>query len=59
MTNSPEWYDAVAKAISKRDRALKGIERWQKALEEAQTEIAGLAAQGEAVQAQEPDPVQE
>lgn len=47
MTNSPGWYDAVAVEIGKRDRALKGIARWQKALDEAEAEIADLKAQGE------------
>lgn len=46
MTNSPEWYEAVALEIGKRDRALKGIARWQKALEAAEAEIADLKAEG-------------
>lgn len=60
MTNSPEWYELVAKAFTRRDRALAGIKRWQEALAEAEMEIADLTATtAELVQVNGPEQVQE
>lgn len=60
MTNSPQWYEVMAKTLARRDRALAAIERWQGILKEAEAEIADLTATtAELVQVNGPEQVQE
>jgi hypothetical protein len=40
--NTTEWYDSMAKASRKRDHALQMLERWEKAVDEAEKEIYDL-----------------
>jgi hypothetical protein len=44
MSNST-WYEQMAAAMSRRDRAIAGIERWTTARDLAEQEIQKLAAE--------------
>lgn len=44
---STEWINDLSEAIKRRDRALTGVARWQRALDAAEAEIARLAGQTE------------
>lgn len=42
MTNDPQWYEDVAKAMKRREHAVQMVKRWTKVIDEAQREIQAL-----------------
>lgn len=42
MTNDPQWYEAMAKAMKKREHGVQMVKRWDLVIEEAQREIQAL-----------------
>lgn len=42
MTNDPQWYEAMGRAMKKRDHALSMLKRWGEALGHAEDEIQAL-----------------
>lgn len=45
MTESADWFDAMAKAMRQREKCLNAIERWTLALHEAEAKVKELGAQ--------------
>jgi hypothetical protein len=45
MTQSADWFEAMAKAMKVREKCLNAIERWTAALNEAEAKIKELGAQ--------------
>ena len=42
MTNDPQWYEAMGRAMKRRDHALSMLKRWGEALGAAEDEIQAL-----------------
>ena len=43
MTNDPQWYEDMAKAMKKREHGVQMVKRWTKVINDAQQEIHALS----------------
>jgi hypothetical protein len=57
MTNDPQWYEDMAKAMKEREHALGMLERWGKRLNVAETRVQELAARELTAELQEMETV--
>jgi prephenate dehydrogenase len=57
MTNDPQWYEAMAKAMKNREHALSMLERWGKRLNESEARVQELAARELTAELQEMETV--
>lgn len=42
MTNDPQWYERMGRAMKKRDHALSMMSRWEETRTDAEAEIQAL-----------------
>lgn len=57
MTNDPQWYEDMAKAMKQREHGVQMVKRWTKVIDEAQQKIQELAARELTAQLQEMETV--